>query len=355
MKRKKCAGHPAKPLIPHVEALCRLLQSPPERKETFLLNLLEERIAPGVDPAAKVKTEFLSGIVTGSIQSPLVSRKNAIRLLGTMLGGYNIFPLIHALEDAVLAEDAVAALSGTILVYDAFDAVLNLAKTNADARRVLESWADAEWFTRKPRLPESIRVKVFKVDGEINTDDFSPAGDAWSRPDIPLHALSMGKARFPEGIATIARFRSEGYQVAFVGDVVGTGSSRKSACNSLLWHIGEDIHAVPNKRRGGVVIGGTIAPIFFNTLQDSGALPLLADVTGMKTGDVLSIDTKHGEIACEDGKVIATFTLRPNTLADEYRAGGRIPLIIGRALTAKACSALGGTTALALQENPLET
>jgi aconitate hydratase 2 / 2-methylisocitrate dehydratase len=354
-RERQAQGIPAKPLdSSQAEDLCRLLQRPPPGQEGFLLNLLEERIAPGVDPAAKVKTEFLAGIISGAVASPLVSRKNAVRLLGTMLGGYNIFPLIKALEDAELVDDAVDALSGTILIYDAFEEVLNLAKTNAGARRVLESWAQAAWFTRKPGLPETIRVKVYKVDGEINTDDFSPAGDAWSRPDIPLHALSMGKARFPEGNATIAGFRSEGYQVAFVGDVVGTGSSRKSACNSLLWHIGEDIHAVPNKRRSGIVIGGTIAPIFFNTLQDSGALPLLADVTGMNTGDVLIINTSRGEIASEDGKAIATFTLRPNTLPDEYRAGGRIPLIIGRALTARACSALGSEqpAIFALQENP---
>jgi aconitate hydratase 2/2-methylisocitrate dehydratase len=258
-----------------------------------------------------------------------------------MLGGYNVAPLIAALSDTELADEAADALSGTILMYDAFDEVLDLSRTNAAAKRVVESWADAEWFSGRSELPETIKVKVFKVEGEINTDDFSPAGDAWSRPDIPLHALSMGKSRFPGALETIARFRADGFQVAFVGDVVGTGSSRKSACNSLLWHIGNDIPFVPNKRRGGVIIGGVIAPIFFNTAQDSGALPIRADVTGMKTGDTIVIDTRKGEIIGENGEQLSVFTLRPNTISDEYRAGGRIPLIIGRALTAKARKALG--------------
>jgi aconitate hydratase 2/2-methylisocitrate dehydratase len=335
-------GIPAKPLDPgQVAGLCRLLENPPEGKGDFLLDLFVERVAPGVDPAAKVKADFLGAILAGSVISPLISRKKAVFLLGTMLGGYNVTPLIDALRDDELSEDAARALSGIVLVYEAFEEVLALAKTNPAARRVIESWANAEWFTGRPGLPESIKVKVFKVDGEINTDDFSPAGDAWSRPDIPLHALSMGRTRFPGGLELISRFRAEGYQVAFVGDVVGTGSSRKSACNSLLWHIGEDIPFVPNKRRGGIIIGGAIAPIFFNTAQDSGALPLKADVSGMKTGDVLVINTRTGEISVEDGKLVARFTLQPATIGDEYRAGGRIPLIIGRALTLRARSALG--------------
>jgi aconitate hydratase 2/2-methylisocitrate dehydratase len=334
---RKAEGIPAKPLDPQqLSELCALLESPPEGKESFLLQLFRDRVSPGVDPAAKVKAEFLSEIIKNRKRSPLISRKEAVRLLGTMLGGYNIVPLIDALKDGELADEAVKALSATILIYDAFDDVLSLSKTNTAARKVLESWANAEWFGGKPGLPDSIKVKVFKVEGEINTDDFSPAGDAWSRPDIPLHALSMGKSRFPGGSNTISRFRAEGWQVAFVGDVVGTGSSRKSACNSLLWHIGEDIPFVPNKRRGGVIIGGVIAPIFFNTAQDSGALPLKADVTGMKTGDVIIIDTVKGEITGENGELVSTFSLRPNTLPDEYQAGGRIPLIIGRALTARA-------------------
>jgi aconitate hydratase 2/2-methylisocitrate dehydratase len=219
--------------------------------------------------------------------------------------------------------------------------VVALSKTHAAARQVLELWASADWFTRRRPLPELIEAKVFKVDGETNTDDFSPAGDAPTRPDIPLHALAMGKTRFPGGIHQIAQFRAQGFRVAFVGDVVGTGSSRKSACNSVLWHIGEDIPAIPNKRRGGVIIGGVIAPIFFNTVEDSGGLPLKADVTRMKTGDVIVIDLKKGEIRSPTGECLATFTLTPNTLADEYRAGGRIPLIIGRSLTEKARAALG--------------
>ncbi|HEX9022348.1 MAG TPA: bifunctional aconitate hydratase 2/2-methylisocitrate dehydratase [Geobacteraceae bacterium] len=335
-------GIPARPLDPEQTAeLCRLLEAPPEGKEELLLQLLKERVSPGVDPAAEVKAAFLARIVAGSAVAPLITPLEAVNILGAMLGGYNVAPLVAALKDAALAEAAAAALSRTILVYDAFDEVGALARTNPHAGRVLQSWADGEWFKGRRGVPEFITVKVFKVDGEINTDDFSPAGDAWSRPDIPLHAQVMGKTRFPGGIDTIAGFRAEGHQVAFVGDVIGTGSSRKSACNSLLWHIGEDIPGVPNKRTGGVIIGGVIAPIFFNTAQDSGALPLKADVTRMNTGDQLRIDTRKGEIANADGEVLSTFKIMPVTLADEFRAGGRIPLIIGRALTDKARKALG--------------
>ncbi len=339
-------GIPARPLDRDQTAeLCRLLESPPEGKEELLLHLLKERVAPGVDPAAEVKAAFLGRLATGSAGSPLISAKEAVRILGAMLGGYNVAPLVAALKDAALAEEAAAALSRITMVYDAFDEIASLAGTNSHARRVLESWAEAEWFKQRAGIPETITVKVFKVDGEINTDDFSPAGDAWSRPDIPLHAMVMGKSRFPKGIETIARFRAEGYQVAFAGDVIGTGSSRKSACNSLLWHIGESVPGVPNKKTGGVIIGGVIAPIFFNTAQDSGALPLRADVTRMRTGDVVCIDTRKGEITGNDGEVISTFTISPATLPDEFRAGGRIPLIIGRALTDKARRALGLSSA----------
>ncbi len=290
-------GIPARPLDPEQTAgLCRLLENPPPGKEDFLLHLLKERVSPGVDPAAEVKAAFLARVVNGSALCPLVSAKEAVSILGAMLGGYNVTPLIEALKNEELAEEAVKALSRITLVYDGFDQVAALAGSNTLAGKVLEAWANAEWFVAKPGIPETIRVKVFKVDGEINTDDFSPAGDAWSRPDIPLHALAMGRTRFPGGIETIARFRAEGFQVAFAGDVVGTGSSRKSACNSLLWHIGEAIPGVPNKKSGGVIIGGVIAPIFFNTAQDSGALPLIADVTRMQTGDVIVINTKKGEI-----------------------------------------------------------
>jgi aconitate hydratase 2/2-methylisocitrate dehydratase len=340
---RKALGIPAKPLDPaQTKDLVKLFEAPPAGREAFLLGLLAERVSPGVDPAAEVKAAFLAEIAKGTKRSPLVDRKAAVRMLGTMMGGYNVPPLVAALQDPELADEAAKALARTTYVYDAFDQVLALAKGgNAAAKRVVESWAKAEWFTSREGVPATVKVKVFKVDGEINTDDFSPAGDAATRPDIPLHALAMGKTRFPAGLAKIAEFRAQGFQVAFVGDVVGTGSSRKSACNSVLWHIGEDIPAVPNKKRGGVIIGGVIAPIFFNTAQDSGALPIKADVSKLKTGDVIVVDTTKGELRSEAGEVLATFKLTPDTLADEYRAGGRIPLIIGRALTDKARSALG--------------
>ncbi|MEA5114329.1 MAG: bifunctional aconitate hydratase 2/2-methylisocitrate dehydratase [Geobacteraceae bacterium] len=354
-ERKKL-GIPPRPLdIDQTKAICRLLLDPPDGKEAFLLGLLKERVSPGVDPAAQVKADFLGRILSGEVNSPLMSPVDAVRILGDMLGGYNIRPLIAALQNRDLEEAAAAALSRNILVYDAFEEVAALSETVPAAARVLRSWAAAEWFTSRQPLPDMIRVKIYKVDGEINTDDFSPAGDAWSRPDIPLHALSMGKTRFPGGIETIAEYRKEGFQVAFAGDVVGTGSSRKSACNSLLWHIGGDIPSVPNKKRGGVILGGVIAPIFFNTAQDSGALPIRCDVTSLKSGDIVIIDTLNGRITSEDGTVLTTFTLKPETLADEYRAGGRIPLIIGRALTERARKALGldGMTIFASVRNPV--
>jgi len=355
-QERNAQGIPALPLNPEQAAdLCKLLQNPPAGKEDFLLNLFKERISPGVDPAAEVKAAFLGEILTGKASSPLINKKDAVQILGTMIGGYNVAPLVAALKDAELADEAACALSGITLVYDAFDEVVALSKSNAAAKKVLTSWANAEWFTSKPALAETIKVKVYKVDGEINTDDFSPAGDAWSRPDIPLHALAMGKTRFPTGNAEIAKFRADGFQVAFVGDVVGTGSSRKSACNSVLWHIGNEIPAVPNKKTGGVIIGGVIAPIFFNTAQDSGALPLKMDVTSMNTGDVIIINTKKGEVTNEAGKVLTTFSIAPNTVPDEFRAGGRIPLIIGRALTEKARAALGmgATDIFTLPVNPV--
>jgi aconitate hydratase 2/2-methylisocitrate dehydratase len=352
---RKAQGIPALPLNPEQTAeLCKLLEAPPAGKEEFLLNLLKERVSPGVDPAAEVKAAFLAEILTGSKKSPLVSKVDAIRILGTMIGGYNVGPLVEALKNAELAEEAACALSGLTLVYDGFDKVVELSKSNAAAKKVLQSWANAEWFTKRPGVPETIKVKVFKVEGEINTDDFSPAGDAWSRPDIPLHALAMGKTRFPNRLGQIAEWRAAGNQVAFVGDVVGTGSSRKSACNSVLWHMGEAIPCVPNKKTAGVIIGGVIAPIFFNTAQDSGALPLKADVTKMNDGDIITINTKKGEIANDKGEVISTFKISPNTLADEFRAGGRIPLIIGRAVTdrARAALGLGSTDVFTLPVNP---
>ncbi len=355
-KERAAQGIPALPLTPEqTTGLCELLVAPPAGKEAFLLTLIKDRVSPGVDPAAEVKAAFLAEIVTGAKKSPLISPVDAIRMLGTMMGGYNVAPLVAALTDAALADEAACALSGMTLVYDGFDKVVELSATNAAAKKVLTSWANADWFTNKPSLAEIIKVKVYKVEGEINTDDFSPAGDAWSRPDIPLHALAMGKTRFPDGLATIAKFREDGFQVAFVGDVVGTGSSRKSACNSVLWCIGQDIPCVPNKKTAGVIIGSVIAPIFFNTAQDSGALPLKADVTKMSTGDVIVIDTKKGEIRSEGGELLSTFQIAPNTVADEFRAGGRIPLIIGRAVTdrARAALGLGATDIFTLPVNPV--
>jgi len=357
-KERAAQGIPALPLTPEQTTdLCELLGNPPAGQESFLLALIKDRVSPGVDPAAEVKAAFLAEIVAGTKKSPLVSPVDAIRLLGTMIGGYNVAPLVNALTNAELADEAACALSGMTLVYDGFDKVVELSATNAAAKKVLQSWADADWFTNKPCLAETIKVKVYKVEGEINTDDFSPAGDAWSRPDIPLHALAMGKTRFPDGLATIAKFREDGYQVAFVGDVVGTGSSRKSACNSVLWCIGQEIPCVPNKKTAGVIIGSVIAPIFFNTAQDSGALPLKADVTKMNTGDVIVINTSKGEITTEAGELLSTFHIAPNTLSDEFRAGGRIPLIIGRAVTDRARTALGlgATDIFTLPVNPVPT
>lgn len=348
-------GIPPLPLSPEqTKAVCELLQSPPPGEGDFLLDLLSSRVSPGVDPAAQVKAEFLAAILEGKAHSPLIDKKRAVQMLGAMLGGYNVGPLVRALTDPEIADEAAYALSNLTLVYDAFDQVLALAKDVPAARKVLESWANGEWFTRRPPFPAMLRVTVFKVDGETNTDDLSPAGEAATRPDIPLHALSMGRKRFPGGIETIAKMRAEGKKVAFVGDVVGTGSSRKSATNSLMWHIGEDIPGVPNKRRGGVVIGGVIAPIFFNTVEDSGGLPLIMDVTKLHTGDEVILDFEKGHVISKSGEVLATFTLKPSTLRDEFRAGGRIQLIIGRALTEKARQALGlGPSDLFMRpENP---
>jgi aconitate hydratase 2/2-methylisocitrate dehydratase len=342
VSERNAQGIPPLPLNPEqAQGVCELLQSPPPGEENFLLNLFRERISPGVDPSAKVKADFLGQVLKEEKKSPLITKKDAIEILGTMIGGYNTRYLVDSLKDPKLAADAVKMLSHITLVYDAFDEVLELSQTNEFAKKVIESWAAVDWFTSKTELEEEFTVRVFKVDGETNTDDLSPASDAWSRPDIPLHALSMGKTRFPGGLETIAEWRREGSRVAFVGDVVGTGSSRKSAANSLLWHIGENIPAVPNKRRSGIVIGGVIAPIFFNTVQDSGGLPLIADVTKIKMGEIVTIRTKEGQIIGESGDVLAEFKITPPTLVDEFRAGGRIPLIIGRSLTAKARLALG--------------
>jgi aconitate hydratase 2/2-methylisocitrate dehydratase len=333
-------GIPPLPLSPEITAeVCGLLEKPPKGKEEILLHLLENRVAPGVDPAAKVKAGWLDKIAKGEVSSPVVSPNKAIFMLGTMLGGFNVAALIDLLESKDMAGEAAKALKQIILVYSAFDEIAELAKKNSHAKDVLTSWANGDWFLSKPAFPKKIEVKVFKVEGEVNTDDLSPAKYAWSRPDIPLHALSMGETRFPGGIDAINEFKDDAH-VAFVADVVGTGSSRKSATNSLLWHIGDDIAFVPNKRRGGVVLGGLIAPIFFNTVEDSGGLPLIGDVTKIKTGDRITIDTESGKILSESGEAIASFELQPVTLKDEFRAGGRLFLIIGRSLTEKARKAL---------------
>ncbi len=340
-EERRAQGIPPIPLSPdQTRELCQILEKPPKGKEALFLDLLKNRIPPGVDPAAKVKAEWLHELATERVKSPILDKKEAVELLGTMLGGFNVEPLLSLLENDVLAPEAARALKRTILVYSAFDKVFDLARGNTQAKDVLESWAKGEWFLNKPDFPDKLTLKVFKVEGETNTDDFSPAKHAWSRPDIPLHALSMGEMRFPGGIETIKQFRAEGHQVVFVGDVVGTGSSRKSATNSLMWHIGEDIPFVPNKRRAGVVLGGLIAPIFFNTVEDSGGLPIMCDVTPLETGDVISLDYSAGKITDVKGDTLAEFELQPATLKNEYRAGGRLFLIIGRALTAKARAAL---------------
>jgi aconitate hydratase 2/2-methylisocitrate dehydratase len=338
---RKGRGIPPLPLNPEETAdVCKLLESPAKGQDEPLLNLLKNRVAPGVDPSAKVKATWLAKVAKGEIASPVFSRLDAVALLGTMLGGYNVGPLVEFLENPKLANSAAEALKSIILVYSAFDTIVKLAKTNPHAAEVLKSWADGEWFLARPALPETVTLRVFKVDGEINTDDFSPAKHASSRPDIPLHALAMGETRFPGGWKTIGQFRSEGQRVVFVGDVVGTGSSRKSACNSLMWHIGDDIPYVPNKRRGGVVVGGLIAPIFFNTTEDSGGLPIIADVSRLKTGDIIVLDTKAGTIKNSSGEILSAFEFKPATIKDEFRAGGRLNLIIGRALTSRARAVL---------------
>ncbi len=336
------AGLPPLPLTPaEVEQVCKGLEKPDPGQAAVLRGLLENRVAPGVDPSAKVKAGWLAAVAKGSAKSPAVSREDAVRMLGTMLGGYNVEPLVETLSDKALALAAAEALKKTVLVYGHFETIVKLAAANAPAKSALESWAAGEWFLSRQAFPEKLVLKVFKVDGEINTDDFSPAGQAPTRPDIPLHAQSMGQTRFPGGNDLIRKFREEGHRVAFVGDVVGTGSSRKSACNSLMWHIGEDIPFVPNKRRAGVVIGGLIAPIFFNTTEDSGGLPLIADVTRMKTGDIMTLDFTAGVIRNASGEEISKLETKPPTLKDEFRAGGRLSLIIGRQLTARARQTLG--------------
>ncbi|QOV24568.1 bifunctional aconitate hydratase 2/2-methylisocitrate dehydratase [Anabaenopsis elenkinii] len=324
--------------------LGELLQNPPAGEEDTLLHLLRDRVPPGVDAAAYVKAGFLTAIAKGEITSPLVSPIAAVELLGTMVGGYNVQSLIDLLQitgDEAIAAYAATALSKILLVYDAFHDVLELSQSNPYAKQVIDSWANAEWFTSREKLAEAITVTVFKVPGETNTDDLSPATHATTRPDIPLHALAMLESRQPGSLETIAELKQKGHPVAYVGDVVGTGSSRKSAINSVLWHLGNDIPYVPNKRAGGYILGSAIAPIFFNTAEDAGALPIQCDVSNLETGMVITIHPYKGEITNQAGEVISTFTLKPETILDEVRAGGRIPLLIGRTLTDKTREALG--------------
>ena len=339
-------GLPPKALsAEQVSQLVELLKAPPAGEEATLLELLTERVPPGVDDAAYVKAAFLADVAKGEASSPLMSAEDAVRLLGTMLGGYNIMPLVELLDHGSLAANAAAELKNTLLMFDAFHDVAERAKNgNAQAEAVLKSWAEAEWFTRREDLPETIKMVVFKVTGETNTDDLSPAQDAWSRPDIPLHALAMLKNPrdgITNAIEQINGLKETGLPVAYVGDVVGTGSSRKSATNSVLWHMGNDIPFVPNKRQGGVVLGSKIAPIFFNTVEDSGALPIECPVDQMNMGDVIVIKPYAGVVENEAGEVISEFSLKTQVLLDEVKAGGRIPLIIGRSLTERAREALG--------------
>ena len=337
-------GIPPLPLnAEQTSELCELLKQPAEGTEEELLYLLRDRVPPGVDEAAYVKADFLTAVGKKEVNCPLISAEEAVELLGTMVGGYNVQSLIEFLQssDLTLAEKATTALSGTILAFDAFNDVFELSQTNSYAKQVIDAWAAGTWFINKPQVPEQITLSVFKVPGETNTDDLSPAPHATTRPDIPLHALAMLESRMPEGLEQLAQLKAKSLPVAYVGDVVGTGSSRKSAINSLLWHIGHDIPNVPNKRAGGYILGGKIAPIFFNTAEDSGAFPIECDVTKMNTGDVITIYPYEGKITNEAGETLTTFTAKPNTILDEVRAGGRIPLLIGRALTDKTREALG--------------
>ncbi|MBH8578661.1 bifunctional aconitate hydratase 2/2-methylisocitrate dehydratase [Bisbaumannia pacifica] len=363
-------GVPPKPLnAEQVAALVELLKAPPAGEEEFILELITDRVPPGVDEAAYVKAGFLTAIAKGEAESPLIDRIHAVKLLGTMQGGYNIASLVELLDDADLAKEVGEQLKHTLLMFDAFHDVEERAKAgNTVAKEVLQSWADAEWFLSKPALEEKITLTVFKVPGETNTDDLSPAPDAWSRPDIPLHARAMLKNE-RDGIAPevpgttgplqqIDAVKAKGFPVAYVGDVVGTGSSRKSATNSVLWFFGDDIPNVPNKRAGGFCFGGKIAPIFFNTMEDSGALPVEMDVSQLEMGDVIDVYPYEGKV-CKHGtdEVLTTFELKTQLILDEVRAGGRIPLIIGRGLTGKARESLGlpQSEVFRLPEQPADT
>ena len=356
VEERAALGVPPKPLDDAQTAdLVELLKNPPAGEEAFLVDLLENRVPAGVDQAAYVKAAFLAALAKGEATSPLLSKERAVYLLGTMLGGYNVAPLVTLLDDAELSELAAEALKKTLLVFDAFHDVADKAKAgNVNAQAVMQSWAEGEWFTSRPDVPSEIKLTVFKVTGETNTDDLSPAQDAWSRPDIPLHANAMLKnvrdginPEVPGEVGPLNQIKelvAKGNQVAYVGDVVGTGSSRKSATNSVLWFFGDDIAHIPNKKDGGYCLGSKIAPIFFNTMEDAGALPIEIDVANMNMGDeiVLNIDHAAAKVtATKDGAVIAEAELKTPVLLDEVRAGGRINLIVGRGLTTKAREALG--------------
>jgi aconitate hydratase 2/2-methylisocitrate dehydratase len=347
VEERAAEGIVPKPLsADQVAGLVELLKNSPAGEEAFLLDLLTNRVPAGVDEAAYVKAAFLTDVAKGNTACGLVSRVEATRLLGTMLGGYNIPPLVELLDDAEVGKTSADALKSTLLMFDAFHDVEEKRQAgNPLAQEVMESWANAEWFLNKPEVPTEIKVTVYKVPGETNTDDLSPAVDAWSRPDIPLHAQAMLKARMDKPLETIEELKKKGNPLAYVGDVVGTGSSRKSATNSVLWHMGDDIPFVPNKRCGGVCIGGKIAPIFFNTMEDAGALPIECDVTKMNTGDVIIVKPYEGVITNDQGASIAEFVLKSDVILDQVRAGGRIPLIVGRGLTTRARDALGLGTA----------
>ena len=347
-------GVPPKPLnAEQVAGLVELLKTPPVGEESFLMDLIADRVPPGVDEAAYVKAGFLSAIVKGEDSSPLISKDAAVQLLGNMHGGYNIETLVALLDDEELAELAAEELKHTLLMFDAFHDVEEKYKAgNQYAKEVIESWAEGEWFTSREDVAEKITVTVFKVTGETNTDDLSPAPDAWSRPDIPVHARAMYKMTrdglTPEVhgevgcLAQIEQVKAKGHPVAFVGDVVGTGSSRKSATNSVLWFFGDDLPGVPNKRGGGICVGGKVAPIFFNTMEDAGALVFEADVEKLHMGDVIDIYPLQGKIQnAETGEVLSEYSYKSDVILDEVRAGGRINLIIGRGLTEKAREALG--------------
>ena len=339
-KERADLGIPALPLTPEqTSELCKLLEAP-AGNEDLLVDLITNRVSPGVDPSAEVKADWLGKVAHGDTTSPLIDSKKAVQLLGTMLGGFNVPYLVRELEGD-LGKEAAEALKHITMVFDNFEIVKKLVDGgNALAKEVMQSWAEAEWFNSLPTLPESIKGTVLKSEGETNTDDLSPAQHASSRPDIPLHANIMYESKHPEAVEFLKKARAENKNIIMVGDVYGTGSSRKSATNSLLWHIGDDINFIPNKRRGGLLLANIIAPIFFNTMRDAGSLPIQIDVTKLNTGDEIEVLTQKGEVL-SNGNVIATFDLNPNTISDEYRAGGRVPLIIGRALTGKAREFLG--------------